>query len=83
MFLSMTNVLACPTCVNFVHATNAANHYATPPTYGGDIINATNVFKHDKRPRLSGVAVPGRQVAHVDGQQRSCERGASDGGGVC
>ena len=23
-----------PTCVNFVHATNAANHYATPPTNG-------------------------------------------------
>ena len=23
---------AGPTCVNFVHATNAANHYATPPT---------------------------------------------------
>jgi len=22
-----------PTCVNFVHATNSANHYATPPTY--------------------------------------------------
>ena len=22
-----------PTCVNFVHATNAANHYATPPTF--------------------------------------------------
>jgi len=21
-----------PTCVNFVHATNSANHYATPPT---------------------------------------------------
>jgi len=29
---SPIQVLTGPTCVNFVHATNAANHYATPPT---------------------------------------------------
>jgi len=29
---SPVQVLMGPMCVNFVHATNAANHYATPPT---------------------------------------------------
>jgi len=28
----MPVLTAGPTWVNFVHATNAANHYATPPT---------------------------------------------------
>jgi len=28
-----------PTCVNFVHAMNSANHYATPPTVSGSGIS--------------------------------------------
>jgi len=32
---SSIQVLTGPVCVNFVHATNAANHYATPPTSEG------------------------------------------------
>ena len=34
-----------PTCVNFVHATNAANHYNTPPARATSMVSSDGLLE--------------------------------------